>query len=174
VEVNEFTGESEYVLTEDIKHWPEPSARKRPDWLESLLTVDSDLYQILAEIYTALDSGSRTLPAVGVRTAFDRGSELVGIDPAITFDEKLDALHSGGGIGKTERDALDVMTDAGSASAHRGWRPNPQELNTMLHLLEAFVHRNFVISDDVSKLKNAVPAKQKRRPKKSPSAPDEE
>ena len=88
--------------------------------------------------------------------------------------EKLDALHDGGHIAKTDRDALDVMTDAGSASAHRGWRPNTKELNTMLRLLEAFVHRNFVITDDVSNLKHAVPARQKRRPKNSPSALDEE
>jgi hypothetical protein len=38
------------------------------------------------------------------------------------------------------------------------------QLETMLQIFEAFVHRNFILRHDVSKLKNAVRAKPKRRP----------
>ena len=84
--------------------------------------IDGQLHGILSEMYTAYDNRSYILTAVGLRTALDRGTEVLGIDPAITFAEKLDALKDGGWIGDTERDILEVVTDAGNAAAHRGWR----------------------------------------------------
>jgi hypothetical protein len=48
--------------------------------------------------------------------------------------------------------------DAGSAAAHRGWRPNHEELNTMIDVVESFLHRSFIVGDGIKKLKAAVPA----------------
>jgi hypothetical protein len=161
---NPHTGEEEYVYIEDIKHWPSPAKRPRPQWLDRLPSVDTDLYRLLSDVYSALEIELDVLAAIGIRTTFDRGAELLSIDPAKTFGEKLDDLVAAGYIGSTERDALAAMTDAGSASAHRGWKPTAQQLETMLQLIEAFVHRNFILRDDVSGLKNAVPARPRRRP----------
>ena len=94
-----------------------------------------------------------------MRTSFDRASELLGIDPANTFAEKLNELTKSGRIGTTERDNLDALTDAGSAAAHRGWRPTLRQLDTMMSILEAFLYRTFVLEEEVKRLKPAIPPK---------------
>lgn len=156
-------GDQVFSYNETITHWPPPTKRSRPFWLDKLPKVDADLYLLLDEVYSALEQELLVLAAIGIRTAFDRGSELLSVDPARSFAEKLDALVKGGHIGATEKDALSVMADAGSASAHRGWRPNDKQLETMLLIIEGFVHRSFILRDDVSGLKNAVPARPKRK-----------
>ncbi len=60
------------------------------------------------------------------------------------------------GIARTEED---VLVDAGSAAAHRGWRPKPEELNTMMDVVETFLHRSFILDEGIKKLKAAIPPK---------------
>ena len=57
--------------------------------------------------------------AIGARTAFDRATEKLGIEPSLTFAEKLEKAKSDGLVGTNERNALEVMISAGSAAAHR-------------------------------------------------------
>jgi hypothetical protein len=161
---NPATGDEEYFYDEKIEHWPPPAKRPRPSWLDRLPAKDTDLYRLLSDVYSAVEIDLDVLAAIGIRTTFDRGAELLSIDPARTFGQKLNDLVAAGYIGSTERDALAAMTDAGSASVHRGWKPTPQQLETMLQLIEGFVHRNFILRDDVSGLKNAVPARPRPRP----------
>ena len=67
-----------------------------------------------------------------MRTAFDRASELLGVNPAKTFAEKLTDLVSRGHIGSSEKDTLDTLTDAGSAAAHRdGSRSRKRSIITL-------------------------------------------
>jgi hypothetical protein len=117
-----------------------------------------------------MNNDLRVLAAIGARTAFDRSSELLKVDPALGFNEKLDQLHNMGKVSKSERDTLEILVDAGSAAAHRGWPPKPEELNTMMTIVEAFLHRAFILDDGIRKLKAAVPPKLKRQKKAPPSA----
>jgi hypothetical protein len=95
----------------------------------------------MLELYGAMDNDLRMLAAIGIRTTYDIASELLGIDPTLTFEKKLDALVCSGRISIVDKDRLEMMVDAGSASAHRGWRANP---STMMDVLEHFVHDSFV------------------------------
>ena len=94
---------------------------------------------------------------------FDRASELLGVDPAKTFTEKLSELVQLGKVGEDERDTLNTLTDAASAAAHRGWKPKPQELDTMMSIIEAFLYRNFILPAEVKRLRQNVPTKQQRK-----------
>jgi hypothetical protein len=160
---NPITGQWEGELVETAKYWPAPSKRKRPEWIYDLTGADWGLSYLFRDIYTALDNGLNILAAMGIRTVFDKASELVGIDPAITFNEKLDELLAMGKIGQDERQTLDVLTDAGSAAAHRGWNPSPEELDTMMAIIEAFLYRTFILGEAAKKLKAGVPEKPKRK-----------
>ena len=115
-------------------------------------------------MYAALDNDLRVVSAIAARTVFDRASELLGIDPAISFQEKLDGLGANGKISIDEERTLGVLVDAGNAAAHRGWRPKPQELNTMIDVVESFLHRSFIVGDRIEELRAAVPQKPKRKP----------
>ncbi len=150
---------------ERITYYPAPAKRKRPDWL-TFLDIERILYGLLKETYDALDVDAHVLAATGTRTVFDRASELLKIDPSLTFKEKLDLLQQHGHIGASEREHLDLLIDAGSAAAHRGWKPSTVQLNTIMSIVEAFIYRTFVLDAEAKKLKKQIPDRQKRKKEK--------
>lgn len=134
------------VYDEIVAYWPAISKRKSPDWFQSTGFVGADerLYDAMRELYVALDNDLIRLASAGVRTAFDIASELLGVNATLTFKEKLDELVVSSRINGVDRERLEALTEAGSASMHRGWLPTPSDLSTMVEILEHFVHRTFV------------------------------
>ena len=170
-------GETEIILDETIRYWPALSKRQKPEWMADL-AIDEDttdeLKTALDEVYGALDADLRMLAAIGIRTAFDVASELLQINAALPFTKKLDALVSSGRIGAVDKDRLGTLVDAGSASAHRGWRPKPGDLATMMDVLEHFVFEAFVaparrakLNADAAAMKTKVPPRKPKPPKVS-------
>ena len=142
-------------------YWPAAVSRQRPNWLEKIGAAERDLGKLLEEMYAALDNDLRVLSAIAARTVFDRASKLLRVDPAMGFKEKLDRLGATGRISPDEKEILQVLVDAGSAAAHQGWRPNVDELSTMIEVVESFLHRSLVLGDGIEKLKASVPGRPK-------------
>jgi hypothetical protein len=115
-EIDPTTGQ--WVMLPRFDHWPTPPRRRRPEWLEFSLS-DTTLERLLREVYAALDADLRVLAAIGIRTAFDRVSELLSVNPDLTFAKKLDALVATASIGPGDRRSLEALIDAGGAAAHR-------------------------------------------------------
>ena len=160
---NPHTGEWEAYIASSFTYWPSPSRRERPKWFDGLIGLDSTLSSLINDVYGALNADLRVPAAIAARTTFDRATELLSIDPAITFEEKLKLLVQKGKISEGEKESLGVLTDAGSAAAHRGWCPKPKELDTIISLLETFLHKSFVLDKAAQELKNRIPTKQKRQ-----------
>jgi hypothetical protein len=137
--------------------YPKPESRRKPTWLKNIESKDQQLADILQEMYTAYDNESYILTAIGLRTALDRSTELVGIDVDLRFYQKLSSLEKGGWIGETERKILDVVTGAGNAAAHRAWKPDNQEIDQLLAALEVFLQRVFIVGQDVLNIKKNIP-----------------
>jgi len=161
--VDSETGEEVREYREHISYWPVPSRRGRPNWGFSLSRIDDDLLKLFEDIYTALDNDLGVLAAIGIRTVFDRASELQGIDPTLTFADKLNGLLKIGNISPREKEALDVLVDAGSAAAHRGWRPSPKDLDIMMSHLEFFLYRSFVQGRENNHLSGNIPPRPPRQ-----------
>jgi hypothetical protein len=149
-----------------ITYSPAPSKRKTPEWEFELLSKDSVLYGLVTETYTALNNDAPVLAAIGLRTVFDRASEMMGVDPALSFEKKLDALERMGKIGRSEKETLKTLTDAGGAAAHRGWKPTIAQLDTLMSIGEQFLHRAFVLESHAQALRSKIPPRQKRKKKK--------
>ena len=88
----------------------------------------------------------------------------MGVDPALGFNEKLDALLGRGKIGQSERETLEVLTDAGGAAAHRGWKPTITQLDTLMTIGEQFLYRTIILKGQAKALKSKIPPRQKRKP----------
>src|SRR6266478_9318032 len=102
-QISEYHSEEGGALKPTILHWPIPERRPKPNWRYILLLKNADdCYQLFEEIYAAFNSGNHILTAIGVRTAFDRISELLGATPEKSFGEKVKFLSSTGPIGATE------------------------------------------------------------------------
>ncbi len=143
------------------QYWPAPNKRAKPEWLYEIIRIDYAFYKLLLSLYSALDNDITVLAASGVRTVFDRATELLGIDPDLPFVDKVRALKMQGRIGSHEEEDLKTMVDAGSAAMHRAWAPPPKELDTMMVTLERFLHHAFVLREKTASLKLKVPERRK-------------
>lgn len=180
--VESFNGEYHYEYEYTFDYWPSLSKRKRPEWLDyqkRQSVIDEKLKDALDELYTALDNGLNILSAIAIRMAFDVASDLLGIKDG-TFNNKLAELVKKGHIGEVDRGRIAILIDAGSASAHRGWKPKIDELDLMMDILEHFVHHAFVapaerrISDEkAAKMRALVPERLRKSKTELLAAPPE-
>lgn len=157
--------QSEAVYTKTTL--PHPPARARPDWVDNIGKLDPTLFHILDETYRCYDEKCFTLAAIGLRTALDSCVTSVKIDPAKSFQEKLEELKDQGFIGETEHRILTVLTDAGNAAAHRAWSPSQEQTTHLLDVLENFIHRVLVNGQKALDIKGGIPGPQRRKAKVS-------
>ena len=151
-----------------VTYWPSPAKRKRPEWLYELR--DPVLSDILHEVYEALNADHHTLAAIGIRTALDRAFVSLGVEESSPFYKKLNELVEKGIINENEKSLLETLTDAGSAAAHRGWKPEPEQLTTLIDAMETFLKRVFVTETEVKTIKEDIPPRPKRQKKPKPQS----
>jgi Domain of unknown function (DUF4145) len=150
--------------------------------------IDADgvdgLDSALRELYGVLNNDLSMLAAIGIRTCFDIASELLKVDPALTFAEKLDALVDAKHIRQLDRQRLETAVEVGNATVHRGWKPKAGDLDKMATVLEDFVfdafvqpHRRKRLDEEAAKVRGTVPPKPTRKKKAAalpaPPTPDE-
>jgi len=163
-------GEAQTSHRETITYWPARSKRQSPGWwspggIEADNTAE--LHASLLELYAALENDLNVLAAIGMRTSFDIASGLLEIEASLTFEEKLDLLVENNHINRVDRRRLETLVEAGSASAHRGWRPTSDDLNVMMDVLEVFIEGAFVIPFKRKKLDEKAEQINERVPKRS-------
>jgi hypothetical protein len=162
------TGET--IITFPVKTLTYPAPEKesaKPDWVWGIAYIDPQLSAILNETYQAYEASSLILASVGLRTAFDRATEILKIDPGLTLVEKVQQLLDNGFIGETEAMTLRVVADAGSAAAHRAWSPDQLEFQTLLTTLEQFIHRTVLTNKAALSIAEKIPARHPRPAKNS-------
>jgi hypothetical protein len=159
------TGREGFMLRPKVTRWPPPMAREQPGWLHEV--SNQKLTDILEELYVSLNNNTPILSAIGIRTSFDVVCSQLSIDEAATFKVKVEELVSRGMISSSEGESLHVLTDAGSAAAHRGWQPSTEAITTMVGILEAMIERLIVAPVRAARLKMETPQK-KPRTSKSP------
>lgn len=159
-------GQTVTTYIETIKYFPPLDKRPRPEYTRTHKSYSATMVRLLDEAYSALKYDLHIVAAIALRTVFDAATEVLNIDQRLTFNQKLDQLVVEGKIDSSQRDALDALTDAGSAAAHRGWQPTENELDTMFTIMESFLYRAFITSDEQKELAKRAAALKKRTPKR--------
>ncbi|WP_330217734.1 DUF4145 domain-containing protein [Allorhizobium undicola] len=90
-----------------------------------------------------------------VRTRFNAACTLT--EPAIL---RIDALVERGMMSVADKDAVQAMTDAGNASAHRGYEPSFEQLMHIVDVVAGFIKRQFYYHEIAQSLLLATPAGQ--------------
>lgn len=167
-------GETECEYIETTKYYPALTKRKKPAWFHDW-GIEAEnteaIHLVLREVYYALEADLPILAAIGIRTAFDVSSGLLNVDPNFTFSEKLNELIRLGHVKISDKVSLEMLVEAGSATAHRGWMPVTRDLNVMMDVLEYFIYHAFVLpaiaaqlNDKAAKIKESVPIRTQRKP----------
>ncbi|WP_174942143.1 DUF4145 domain-containing protein [Burkholderia lata] len=129
------------TLTPEASNAGTLAPHKLQEMVKPLLSVDTQLFQIMYETYQAEAVNALILAAVGLRTAFDRATEVLKIHPGHTLENKVKELLEEGFVGETEALVLKGVVDAGNAAAHRSWQPNAEQFRELLAALEHFLLR---------------------------------
>lgn len=157
-EIDPSTGQEEKVYNFNKSYFPSIQSRPAPTWAHfKLAVVDEILHDLLHSIYKCLQNDMPVFAAIGIRTTLDRMSEILGINPELPFSDKLEALRKDGYISGTQKGFLSILIDAGSAAAHRGWKPSDEHLSTMVDILEGLIRDHFILREEVKKLKESIP-----------------
>jgi len=152
-------GDSDIQKTD---YFPPLPLRTKPAWYSSL----PESYQtILAEVYQAIDNSLFFLSSTGARTALDQ-LIIEKIGDAGNFKDKVDKLVANKIIDDTEGVMLLAVIDAGSASAHRSYRPDQDKINHMMDILEAIFYKLLVEPEKKRELEKKAEELRKSTPKR--------
>ncbi len=143
--------------------YPSPElASSRPGWMAELYSKDVLLEAMVSQTYASYDTNLLILTAIGLRTAFDRAAELSGVDPAMSFEQKISHLEANGKIGSMESLQLTRLVDAGNAAAHRSWAPWKDECLALMKVFEHFIQRT-ILAPSTENIDSRIPKRQKRK-----------
>lgn len=137
----------------EVTHYPPAVSRRMPQWRYKTIYRVADL---MGEVYAALHSDSRSLALMGARTIVD----LVLVDKVGdegSFGAKLQKLESQGFIGKQGRLILETALDAGSAAAHRAYKPSTEHLNQVMDIVENLLEAVYVLERAAVEIRKATP-----------------
>jgi Domain of unknown function (DUF4145) len=93
---------------------------------------------------------------MGVRTALDYVMVQI-VDDSRTFEHKLDRMVENGHLSARQKDLLKTVIDAGSAAAHRGFRPARDLLQEMLAVMEGIIREHYITRPMLDTLKTHIP-----------------
>ena len=146
--------------TQSTVYYPPLPFRLKPPWYRQL----PKRHRLISdEVYRALDHRLFRLAAVGVRSTLDLFIvETIG--DIGSFQAKVKALSSEGMIDPGQKEMLLAVLDAGSASAHRNFRPNKKAMTQMMDILEGLLHKMMVAPGETRKLSAKAKALREKTP----------
>jgi hypothetical protein len=83
--------------------------------------------------------------------------EKVGDRP---FKVLIDEFHKAGYLSKRQALSLGVIIEAGHAAIHRGWKPNDDDVSTLLNITETLIETVYLHEDRARDLDKRVPRRQ--------------
>lgn len=155
--------DSDDELEKTVKFYPPRISRSKPEWLGSIngpfWIGESEIEQLLEEIYVALHNNSLRLAAMGVRALLefmmidkvgDRGS----------IRENIKAFFEAGYVAPVDQETFrSKLIEAGHAAMHRGYKPNATDLGTLLDLTESLIASIYVHPERTQGLEKRIPSK---------------
>lgn len=128
-------------------YYPPSPGREQPDWPPHwMIALEEDLRWVeivLSEVNHALAAKSYTLAAMGLRSIVD-GIVTKKAGDRGTFSQKAQRLVQSNLLTEQQMSVLAAAFDAGSAAAHRGYRPTDRDVFTMLDLTESLIEQLYV------------------------------
>lgn len=153
IRVTQWNSEND---VDSIVFHPPASKHKAPPWLRELPPE----YRYLAlEIYSALDAESYSLALMGARALLDVYVSRH-TDVPNDFRKKLDDLCKQGALSAKHAEILWPAFDAGSAAAHRGYRPSECNVITAVQVVENLIQQE-VLGEQTQKLQAETPRRQR-------------
>lgn len=152
-----------------VSYYPPAISRRMPAWASDLKwhwggPELKAIGNLLREIYSALQNGSRQLAAIGVRAVIEVVMiEKVGDNGSIGANVKK-FLDEGFVAKFWEPLFKDVMIEAGHAAMHRNYDPDESDLLVLMDMMESLLETIYVHPAKAKKLGEKLPPRRQRAP----------
>lgn len=136
--------------------YPPAAPRRMPDWIEHPVFDNEDLWDLMYQVYVAAQNGLRRLAAMGIRAVL----ETIMIDTVGDhgkFVKNIDAFQAEGYVTLPQRNRLESLLEAGHASIHRNWNPDPDDINTLLDIAESIIESVYIHESKARSLESKLP-----------------
>ena len=120
------------------------------------------IFELLKEIYTALQNDCRSLAVMGIRALLEQIMILRNGDKG-TFRKNLEALRAEDLISTQQIEILQIVIQAGHASIHRGYRPTPQDVLHCVDITEGILRSLYLYPKKAEDLVKQVPLRRDER-----------
>lgn len=148
-------------------YYPPRLNKRLPLWHDKL---PSTLQDVMKETYAAHQHDLHYIASIGCRTALDIAI-VEKIGDVGRFADKLTQLLSANHISVDEKDLLLAVFDSGDASAHRGFKPEPKDIVTMLDIVERLLHKFYIKPVEEAVLLAAARISRAKVPPRTPRSP---
>jgi hypothetical protein len=140
-------------------YFPPRVSRRKPVWAKRY-ELPSEYLDLLEETYTALHADSRRLAMMGARALIDAVIRRNAGDKQ-NFNQGLNALAEKYLISEQDRGIIEAAIDVGHASAHRGHKPTPEDVNVVIDIVERLIHTD-ILAEQARELKKSTPPRPHR------------
>lgn len=144
-----------------ITYCPSRLWARPPGWLRDIEAHDPGLHALLLEVYSATNDRQLRLLSMGVRTVLDYVMGKI-VEDVGGFESRLDAMVQRQHLTPKQRDMLRVVIEAGSAAAHRGYKPPLDLLEQMLLVMETIVRDHYVTGPMLTSAMTVIPPRPPR------------
>jgi hypothetical protein len=150
---------------EEVDYFPPAVSRRTPIWISDLSWLFDDtkhqLRELFREVYSAVHSGNYRLAMMGTRAI---------VDVALTdklgdiggFEKKLKVPSENGWISIAQLRPLSAAVEAGNAASHRAYKPDENQLNLVLDVVENFIHLLYVQEENAIAITKKTPTRQRK------------
>lgn len=134
---------------------------RSPVWIQKLEELDDNIYNLLVEVYSAANDEQFRLLAMGVRAVLDHLMTRI-VGDIGSFERKLSDMVTKAHISSRQKEMLDIVIDAGSAAAHRGYKPPRDLLEQMVAVMETIVRDHYITGPMLETIKTTIPPRPPR------------
>jgi hypothetical protein len=129
------------------KFYPPTQIRNKPEWAFLYLTKLSgrnEIRDLIDEIYLAFAAGALRLTVMGMRALVEK-IMIEKVGDKGSFVQNTKAFFEAGYVAKIQQDLFDkILIEAGHATMHRAWQPDPEDIATLLDILEGIMRTIYV------------------------------
>lgn len=145
---------------ERVQYFPPSIFRTSPVWMNAfhfgLNKEEEFVYELLLEIYSALQNNQPRLAAMGVRALLEHVM-IAKVGDQGTFAKNLAIFESKGFVSRIQREYLETLLQAGHAAMHRAYKPSQPDLITLVDIAESIIEIVYLQGVSVEILKKRVP-----------------
>jgi Domain of unknown function (DUF4145) len=131
----------------EIIYYPPVSARRKPTWMlrDSALHrfIPPSVKELMEEIYTALQNGSRRLVVMGTRAVLETIMVSKTGDQG-NFKKNMDAFQAANYVSLRQRNTIETILEAGHATIHREWKPTDDEVSAVMDITENVIETTYL------------------------------